>query len=243
MSQSPFLSATPPRPTGPAATEAADLRISGGTRGTPPPSLAARPASLLMAHQDRWGIEGGQLRPIPAVFRLVAGIQGVEDDGRGGVKVGTAILGLGENGWAIIPPETLPPSQAHRRQYIGRLVGRPDVHLFYWQMAFPGSDQLRRDDALYYEWLDYAVSSGAVPPCPDYVAERLLDRATDEHSHAIDRAKVTPSAVPIAERLATEIEILTAEVERRRAAARPAEPAEQEAAEIRVDLPARRGKA
>ena len=120
-----------------------------------------------------------------------------------------------ERGWIPIPLDTLPPSQAHRGSYLCEVEGVEDTVVCYWQQVFPGSREFRRNDELYYEWLDYVVSSGVVPPCQDYVVARLLEEKTAEHRKAVDRARSHPSWGPIAEDLAAEVQLLRAEMKKR----------------------------
>lgn len=233
---SPFVtpSSTLPRPSGPAASVPFAPALAGAQRGVPPPKLASRPAALLMAHQERWGVEGGRLRPILGTLTLQAGIDGITEEG-GRLRIGDARINREERGWTIIPPETLPPSQAHRGQYLTALADRPDVRLFYWQSAFAGSAEIRRDDALYYEWLDYVVASGAVPPCQDYVIDTLIERAEAGLLRAQDKARVHPSALPMIDRLTAELGVLRKERERRQAE-RACEPPEVPAQTVSAAL-------
>jgi hypothetical protein len=185
-----------------------------------------------MAHPERWGIDGGKLRPALGHMRVVPGLDGIESGGPGeGPRLAQARLNREDRGWTIIPPTVLPPSQAHRGSYLTRLDSRPDVTLWYWVETFAGSREMRRDDALYYEWVDYCVSSGAIPPCQDYVIERLLIDARRQLAKAEDKAKVAPSAAVTAERLVKEIAILEHEMAARLAARVPAS-----ASPVGVDL-------
>ncbi len=175
--------------------------------------VQARPAFTLMAHRERWGVQNGRIRPILGRIKHMAGLSNV-DVVKGVVKTKRAEAHYIERGWTIIPPTTLPPSQAKRPTYIVRPQGRPDVHLAYWEQAFPGSVQLRADEALRDEFLDY-VAETLLPPPPIYVLERMRDDARAEYEACSDRAQSVPSYKPLAKAAADRLKLLEAELERR----------------------------
>jgi hypothetical protein len=141
---------------------------------------------------------------------LVSGIGGCEDGPNGTIKAGTARNNREDKGWSLIPFNTLPPSQAHRGSYLYSLkdAGRPDVILPYWARAYAGSNALRADLELKYEFLDHIVDTGAVPACPTHVIERILDEAKARLERAEDKAQTVPSWKPKARAIKAEVKVL-----------------------------------
>ena len=197
-------------PSGPAAGSAYVPNVSGHKRGTPSPRCETSPAFALMYHPNRWGVQGGKMRPILGRMRFVSGIGGCEDGPNGTVKAGIARVNAEDKGWTLIPFGVLPPSQAYRGSYLYTLKdsGRPDVVLTYWSKAYAGSSALRSDLDLKYEFLDHIVDSGVIPECPTYVIERVLDEARARLERAEDKAQTVPSWKPKARAIKAEVKVL-----------------------------------
>jgi len=204
-------------PSGPAAGSAFTPNVTGHQRGTPAPKCEPHCAFVLTHHPNRWGVQGGKIRPILGRMPLVSGIGGCEDGPNGTVKAGTARNNTESKGWTLIPYDSLPKSQAHRGSYLYSLKdsGRPDVILPYWARAYAGSTALRADLDLKYEFLDHLVSSGVVPEVPTYVIERCLDDAKARFERAADKAQTVPSWKPKAKAIGDEVKVLEKELKAR----------------------------
>lgn len=180
---------------------------------------------LLKAHPERWTVMGGKV--VPSFGRLVmqSGVDGVEGRKGGKLDLGTARNMNEERGWTLIPPDAVPDSHATTdangnkvKSYLYRPTGRPDVTLLIYTKVFPGSKQVEVDVPRYVEFCEHLIASGVIEGPKVYALEKLRARMEHEAAELGNRARQFAQYAPAAKSAADALAVVTAEVERLRAA-------------------------
>lgn len=184
----------------------------------PPPRIEQSPPFLLMAHPNRWHVRGGKLLPHLSRLALVDG-SGQVRKRNGKLYAREAIASYEEKGWTVIPADIDGPGTSYVRKVAG-----VNAYITRWMQVFSGSDAVLVDADGEAKWLQGLVAKGVIPPCPDYVLDRLAASIREGLLAAQDLAKTEPSAAAKVERLQADLAVILAE-QRKRGDAKPAGPA------------------
>ena len=180
---------------------------------------------LFTAHPERWGVQGGKVRPLLGKLKVYPGVHGITLSRAGKLRgVRAAIAAKEARGWTVIPQTAVPPAHhdgGEEVSYLYQPEGRPDVTLDIYTRAFPGSARTQCDFERWHEFLDWLVDSGTIPRCPAYVLERMLEAETKKAERAADLAKTVPSAEVRAKHHDACVAAIRAELDERQAAAKP----------------------
>lgn len=153
-------------------------QVSGATH----PALDAMPPYLFVFHPDRWIVMAGQLVPALERFPLAAGVNRVEFDKDGRVKLAAARAAIEERGRRFIPWEDAPDGVSYLRCVDTRPGGGPNVvetWISVWEEVGIGARETDADEEGYAKWLTDMITSGKLPKCPLGTANRMLDKARE----------------------------------------------------------------
>jgi len=147
--------------------------------GPAPPAVEVRPMFIYAFHPRRWMVLAGKLVPGLRQVALVPGVERVWMDEERRIHFADTRAKLEENGWKLIPHHLAPDGVS----YVQVLQTKPvdsnqilETHLTVWETAYPGLPDTESDLDGYTAWLEGLVEAGTIPPCPAYVAGRMLER-------------------------------------------------------------------
>jgi hypothetical protein len=169
-----------------------------------PTRVDPAPAFYLVYDPQRWDVLGSAVRPVLMKLKYMPGVGGVDlSPARGGEKrkvmMSIAKADAAERGRKVIPWDAVPDKYADangQKSYLRRPDGRPDVTISIWETTYPDSTIIDSDEKGYHEWLDWLVSEGHIPECPDYKLRDLLSRKEEAELRAADMAQKQHSAEP-----------------------------------------------
>lgn len=200
--------------------------VDGMQRQAPATQVEARAPFLFLYIPQRWAVQGGKVRPQLGTLKLSPGVNGVDQvlnrttGAIDRVLSSTAKINAQERGRTVIPVDAIPDEWADEngtKSYLRRPEGRGDLVVSMFERVYPGSKQIDRDDARYMEWLDWLVSSGVVPRCPEHMLTAMHARLTEEANRLQDRLAVQPSLAPALEQCKRDIAAVQAELDARTA--------------------------
>jgi hypothetical protein len=207
------------------STVSAFVPVDGFQRAAPPTQADPRAPFLFRYIPRRWGVMGGKVRPILGTLKLMPGVDGVDqalNRTTGSIErvVSTsAKIAAAERGHVVIPVDAIPDEWADEngvRSYLRRPEGRSDLVVSMFERVYPGSKQIDRDDARYFEWLDWLVTTNVIPRCPEYELTAMASKLTEDAGRVQDRLAVQPSLAPELERLKRDLAAVQAELDSRR---------------------------
>lgn len=173
-------------------------------------------------HADRWIVIGGKLVPSLIRFPLTPGVNGVETEKNGRVKMAGARPKIEELGRMIVPWEWAPDGVSYMRCVDTRPGNGPNVvetWISVFEEAYVGARETSPDEEAYAEWLEGLVLKGKIPPCHADTARRMRDRAIErlEKTRA-DAAKTGGhgAAAVRVKQLEAEVAVLDAVVSRQK---------------------------
>lgn len=199
----------------------------GVQRAAPATQADARAPFLFLYIPQRWAVQGGKVRPMLGTLKLIPGVDGVDQvlnrqTGAIDRVISTpAKIGAAERGRIVIPVDAIPDEWADDngvKSYLRRPEGRGDLVISMFEKVYPGSKQIDRDDARYFEWLDWLVDSKTIPRCPEYMLTGLLTALTEQAARLQDRLAVQPSLAPDLERVKRDMAAVQAEIDSRHTA-------------------------
>lgn len=209
------------------SSSSAFIPVDGVQRAAPPTQVDARAPFLFRYIPERWAVMGGKVRPVLGTLKLMPGVDGVDqvlNRTTGAVErvVSTpAKIAATERGHIIIPVDAIPDEWADEdgvKSYLRRPEGRGDLTISMFEKVYPGSKQIDRDDARYFEWLDWLSASGVIPKCPEFRLTALHAKLTEEAARLQDRLAVQPSVAPDLERVKRDVAAVKAELDARQTA-------------------------
>lgn len=198
----------------------------GVQRAAPATQADARAPFLFLYIPQRWAVQGGKVRPMLGTLKLIPGVDGVDqvlNRQTGAIErvISTpAKIGAAERGRTVIPVDAIPDEWADdngTKSYLRRPEGRGDLVISMFERVYPGSKQIDRDDARYFEWLDWLVESKTIPRCPEHMLTALHASLSEQAARLQDRIAIQPSLAPDYERVKRDVAAVQAELDARHA--------------------------
>jgi hypothetical protein len=208
------------------STASAFVPVDGLQRQAPATQADARAPFLFLYIPGRWAVQGGKVRPLLGTLKLAPGVNGVDQilnrvtGAVDRILSATARVNAQERGRQPIPVDAIPDEWADEdgvKSYLRRPEGRPDLTISMFEKVYPGSKQIDRDDARYFEWLDWLMESGNVPRCPEYMLNSLAAKLTEDVARLQDRLALQPSLAPTVESTKRDLTAVQAEIAARTA--------------------------
>lgn len=209
---------------GKARTVPAGLKVSQETplvtakagRETKPPKLGASPPFYFRFHPDRWCVLGDHVVPLLGKLKLQGGLNRVEKRNET-LHIRVAVSHSEDEGWITIPWDVEGPGTSYIRKIDGT-----ELWISRFERVFPDSEHIATDEAGYIAFLHKLVEDGVVPAPELHVLEALEGKTRQSWGEVADRARHVPSYAALAERLARDLEVVRAEIDKRRGETAPA---------------------
>lgn len=172
------------------------------------------PMFLLVFHPRRWMVLAGKLVPALSRQPLADGVNRIEIERSGRVRLAHYRARLEAEGRTIVPFEWAPDGESYLDRVDTRPGGRPTVvetWISVWEEAPVGASQTVSDEAGYAKWLEGLVKSGKLPGCPIDVIEHMLEAAEARAARAAvvaARNQGASGSAVRAEQLKQEVEVL-----------------------------------
>ena len=210
-------------PKAPAGSRPATVELVTDQDSTPLPRIEQWPPFLYAHHPNSWTVVGGRLIPRLRVIALQPGVSNVRKTKEGRYVLGDMKSHIAPRGWRVIDWEHGPNGESYMACVETSPDGKNirDSYISVFETAYPGAKDTRTDEDAYSLWAS-SLSPDVVPPCPVFVAEKLLEQYETKLLGFQDKLATGTSAYrgPVAQMQAA-VKVVSQYVDECNAAAKP----------------------